>query len=98
MDSESGGFSGELWQGIDGIYGAILEHPFLTGLTDGSLPPGAFAYYVVQDVLFLQQYARALAAVASRAPDSAGTLMFAEHAAGIISDEQKLHQSLLADL
>jgi thiaminase/transcriptional activator TenA len=98
-DGGSGdGFSGELWQGISGIYGAILEHPFLTGLTDGSLAPSAFAYYVVQDVLFLQQYARALAAVASRAPDSAGTLMFAEHAAGIISDEQKLHQSLLADL
>jgi thiaminase (transcriptional activator TenA) len=95
---EGGGFSDELWQGISGVYGAILEHPFLTGLTDGSLPPSAFACYVVQDVLFLQQYARALAVVASRAPDSAGTLMFAEHAAGIISDEQKLHESLLADL
>jgi len=97
-DTSRGGFSGELWQGISGIYGAILEHPFLTGLTDGSLPPSAFACYVVQDVLFLQQYARALAAVASRAPTSAGTLMFAEHAAGIITDEQKLHDSLLADL
>jgi thiaminase/transcriptional activator TenA len=97
-DGSSGGFSDELWQGISGIYGAILAHPFLTGLTDGSLPPSAFACYVVQDVLFLQQYARALAAVASKAPTSAGTLMFAEHAAGIISDEQKLHDSLLADL
>ncbi len=98
IGSGHGGFSDELWQGISGIYGAILAHPFLTGLTDGSLPPSAFARYVVQDVLFLQQYARALAAVASRAPSSAGTQMFAEHAAGIITDEQKLHQSLLANL
>ncbi len=61
-------FTDELWQGISGIYGAILAHPFVTGLTDGSLPAGAFAFYVVQDALYLQRYAEALAAVASRAP------------------------------
>ena len=42
----SDNFSGELWHGITGIYEAILAHPFLTGLTDGSLPHDAFAFYV----------------------------------------------------
>ena len=32
----SDSFSGELWQGVAGVYGAILAHPFLTGLTDGT--------------------------------------------------------------
>jgi thiaminase/transcriptional activator TenA len=72
--------------------------PFLTGLTDGSLPHGTFAFYVVQDALYLRQYAQALAAVASRAPDAAGTEMFARHAADAVAVEKALHESLLADL
>jgi thiaminase (transcriptional activator TenA) len=91
-------FSDELWQGITDIYGAILAHPFVTGLTDGSLPADAFAFFVVQDALYLQRYAEALAAVASRAPGGAETEMFARHAAGIVTVERSLHDSLLADL
>jgi thiaminase (transcriptional activator TenA) len=91
-------FTAELWDGITGVYDAILAHPFLTGLTDGTLPESAFTYYLVQDALFLKDYARALAAVASRAPGNAATELFAGHAVGIIADEQKLHEFLLADL
>jgi thiaminase (transcriptional activator TenA) len=91
-------FSGELWHGITGIYQAILDHPFLTGMTDGSLPHGAFAFYVVQDALYLQRYASALAAVASRATDTGGTELFARHAAEVITVERELHGSLLAEL
>jgi thiaminase (transcriptional activator TenA) len=88
----------ELWDGITGTYQAILAHPFLTGLTDGSLPPDAFAFYVVQDALYLKGYAAALALVASRAPDAAATEMFARHAADAIAVERALHTSLLAGL
>jgi thiaminase/transcriptional activator TenA len=94
----NGRFTSELWQGIGDIYRGILVHPFLTGLTDGSLPQGTFAFYVVQDALYLRQYAQALAAVASRAPDAAGTEMFARHAADAVAVERALHESLLADL
>jgi thiaminase (transcriptional activator TenA) len=96
MATES--FAAELWRGITGIYTAILEHPFVTGLADGSLPRESFEFYVVQDALYLRQYARALAAVASRAPDQPETEMFARHAAGVVAVEMSLHASLLADL
>jgi thiaminase (transcriptional activator TenA) len=91
-------FSAELWHGIADIYAATLAHPFIAGLTDGSLPHDAFAFYLVQDALFLRRYAQALAAVAAQAPDTAGTEMFARHAAGIVAAEMSLHESLLADL
>jgi thiaminase/transcriptional activator TenA len=94
----NGSLTGELWAGISDIYQAILSHPFLAGLADGSLDPGAFGFYLVQDGLFLKGYAGALAAVASRAPDAAGTAMFARHAAGVLTAERELHSSLLADL
>ena len=91
-------FTDELWQGAADIYGAILEHPFLAGLTDGSLQQDAFAFYVVQDALYLRSYAQALAAVASRAPDTAGIEMFARHAAEVVAVERTLHASLLVGL
>jgi thiaminase/transcriptional activator TenA len=91
-------FSAELWDSSADIYAAIVAHPFVCGLTDGSLPQDAFSFYVIQDALYLRGYARALAAVASRAPDTAGTEMFSRHAAGIVDVEMSLHASLLADL
>jgi thiaminase/transcriptional activator TenA len=94
----SDSFSAQLWDGITGIYAAILAHPFLTGMTDGSLPADAFTFYVLQDALYLRRYAQALAAVATRAPDPGQTEMFARHAAGIVAVEMSLHDTLLADL
>jgi thiaminase (transcriptional activator TenA) len=94
----TGGFTSELWDGIADIYSAILAHPFVTGLADGSLPRESFEFYVIQDALYLRKYAQALAAVAARAPEPAATEMFARHAAGIVSAELILHDSLLADL
>jgi thiaminase/transcriptional activator TenA len=91
-------FTGELWSGIAATYRAILAHPFLAGLADGTLAPASFAFYVVQDALYLRDYARALAAVASRATDAGGAELFARHAAGVVSVERQLHESLLADL
>src|SRR5215472_2682063 len=94
----SASFSSELWDGITDVYAAILAHPFLTGMTDGSLPADAFTFYVVQDALYLRSYAQALAAVASRAPDPAQTEMFARHAAEIVVVEMSLHDTLLGEL
>jgi len=91
-------FTDELWRGSADIYDAILAHPFFAGLTDGSLEQDAFAFYVVQDAIYLRGYAQTLAAVASSAPDAAGIEMFARHAAEIVTVERTLHDSLLADL
>ena len=91
-------FTATMWDGIADIYAAILRHPFVTGLTDGSLPADAFSGFVVQDVLFLRGYAKALTGIASRAPRTAETEMFGRQAAGIVTAEMRLHDSLLADL
>ena len=57
-------FTDELWESITPIYQQILEHPFIKGLTDGSLPAPAFRQYVIQDALYLQDFARSIAASA----------------------------------
>lgn len=91
-------FTAQLWDDINDIYAAILAHPFLTGLTDGTLPEESFAFYVVQDALYLRDYARALAAVASRAPTASAMRMFAQHAAQANAVELELHGALLGEL
>ena len=42
------GFTGELWRSIEDVYAQILAHPFLTGLTDGTLAEECFRFYVLQ--------------------------------------------------
>jgi thiaminase/transcriptional activator TenA len=91
-------YSSRLWESISDIYGAILAHPFITGLTDGTLPVESFAFYVIQDALYLREYARALTAVASRAPTASAMRMFASHAAEAIAAELELHGTLLGEL
>ena len=91
-------WSARLWADIEPIYAAILEHPFLAGLTDGTLDAAVFAEYVAQDVHYLRDYARALALVGAKAPNLAATSMFARHAAEVFDVELALHATLLPDL
>lgn len=72
----------------------VLAHDFLQGLSAGSLPREAFGYFVIQDTLYLGEYARALALLAAKAPSgAAGTL--AAHAGSAIATELGLHPALL---
>ena len=90
-------FSRSLWASIEDIYRAILAHPFLQGLTDGSLPEAAFRFYVVQDALYLRDFARALALAAARSPREEALAMFCHHAAGAVEVERQLHESFFRD-
>jgi thiaminase/transcriptional activator TenA len=90
-------FTTDLWRAIEPIYGAILRHPFVTGLTDGSLPRDSFRFYAVQDALYLRDFARALALCGARAPRDEWIVMFAEHAAAALKVERELHESFFKD-
>jgi thiaminase (transcriptional activator TenA) len=87
-----------LWADVEDVYGAILAHPFLTGLADGTLPRASFRHFIVQDAHYLRGYARALAVCAAKAPDETSTVMFAEHAAQAIAAERDMHAALMAEL
>jgi thiaminase/transcriptional activator TenA len=84
-----------LWSDIKDIYAAILAHPFITGLTDGTLPVESFRHFIVQDAHYLRGFARALAVCAAKAPAEQDIVMFAEHAAGAIAAERELHAELM---
>jgi thiaminase (transcriptional activator TenA) len=90
-------FTKDLWQSIEPIYAAILRHPFLRGLTDGSLPRESFKFYAVQDALYLREFARALSLAGAKAPEDDWIIMFNEHAAGALKVERSLHESFFQE-
>ncbi len=91
------GFTTQLWDGITPIYQAILIHPFVTGLTDGSLPEDLFRFYAVQDALYLRDFAKAVAAAAARATLDEWTEFLATHARDVLVVERSLHDSFFGD-
>jgi len=78
-----------------GPYAAVLEHPFLTRLADGTLPAEVFTGYLVQDAHYLRDYAPALALLAARAEQLVDTAVLAGHAVGAAQVELALHTELL---
>ena len=90
-------FTGELWVSIEPIYAAIRRHPFITGLTDGSLPRERFEFYAIQDALYLREFARAVAIAGARAPKDDWIIMLTEHAAGALRVERTLHEGFFQE-
>lgn len=91
----AGDFTGRLWSSIQPIYQRTLEHPFLRGLADGSLPRSRFEYYLAQDALYLGGFSRALSLLAAKAPREEWSLTLNRHAVEALEVERKLHESLL---
>ncbi|CAB4899342.1 unannotated protein [freshwater metagenome] len=91
-------FTAALWAAAAPVQGRILEHPFLAGLTDGSLPEDVFRTYVVQDSHYLKGFARALALAAGRATADDEIVFLATAGAEAITVEHELHAAFIADL
>lgn len=86
----------ELWNAIAPIYAKTLEHPFLTGLTSGTLPPARFRYYLQQDAAYLDAYSQALRDLAAKAPRKDWAATLRRHANESISEEKKLPPAPMA--
>ena len=71
-------------------WNAYIDHAFVRGLGDGNLPQAAFRNYLVQDYLFLIQFARAHALAAYKSRNLAD-MQAARGGLGAILDEMGLH-------
>ena len=71
---------------------AILAHPFVTGVGDGTLPVEKFRYYVMQDYAYLIDYSRALALASARAPRLDDMSWFAGLLDETLNVEMSLHR------
>jgi thiaminase (transcriptional activator TenA) len=72
----------------------VLERAF----TDGTLTQGRFRFCILQDAIYLRDYALALSFAGVRSPDVSALVMFNGHSAGTIIVERSLHEGFLEDL
>jgi thiaminase (transcriptional activator TenA) len=75
---------------------AYAQHPFTDAMADGSLPQPAFRHYLVQDYLFLIEFARAYALAVYKAPTVADMREAAAAVSAILDVEMSLHIKLCA--
>jgi thiaminase len=70
---------------------AYVEHPFVRGLEDGSLPKQSFLHYLQQDYVYLIHYTRDWALAAAKSTDIDEMREFAGSALALIDGEMQLH-------
>ncbi len=85
-----------LWEENADLSRAALEHRFVRGLKDGSLPLDSFKEYIGQDAFFLEAFARAYALALAHGPDQKSLHEFAELLSGVL-EELELHEGYAAE-
>lgn len=70
---------------------AVLHHPFMRELANGSLSDTRFVYFLVQDHHFLQSAARAFSQVVSRIKDDEWLLHFNQCSTEVLVLEKSVH-------
>ena len=90
-------FSLQAWKNIDRIYQTILEMPFIKELKAGSLDKQIFQHYIIQDGIYLGEFARVLAIISAKAPQPDMQLQFANSVSEAIIVERSLHENFFAE-
>ncbi len=80
------------------VWDACFSHPFVRGIGDGTLPIEKFRYFMLQDYLYLFDYARVFALGVVKAQDPKLMRVFAENVAVILNGEISIHRAYMARL
>ena len=92
------GFSDELRQKGAPIWDREKQHPFVTGIGDGSLSLDRFRYYMRQDYIFLIDFCRAISLAVAKAQSEEDMGWFARLLHETLNTEMSLHVSFCKDL
>ena len=87
-----------LHRAAEPIWKQCHDHPFVRGLGDGSLDPDRFRYFLLQDYLYLFDYARVFAYGVVKSRDQKLMRVFAENVEEILGGEMSIHRAYMARL
>ena len=90
-------FSTDVEKKAQGLRQTVLQHPFITGIGDGTLDLEPFKFYVRQDYIYLLDYSRVLALASARAPDLDAMGWFAHLLHDTLNTEMELHRTYCAE-
>jgi thiaminase/transcriptional activator TenA len=84
-------FSDQLKRRAAPIWRAVDAHPFLRELHSGTLSMERFTYFILQDYVYLLDFAQVLALGAAKSPDLETLELFCRHALGAVEVERSFH-------
>ncbi len=77
---------------------AAIRHPMVGGIADGSLSHETFRRYFTQNVLYLEEYARAIGTIVGKAPDRSAVTVLTRFLGQIVENEIPANLSFLQRL
>ena len=91
-------FTDRLYLSAAPIWKKCMEHPFVKGIGDGSLPLEKFRYFMLQDYVYLYDYARVFALGTVKAKDPALMREFARNVDEVLHGEMEIHRAYMKRL
>lgn len=80
------------------IWDGYHDHPFVKGIADGTLPIEKFKYFMIQDYLYLLEYAKVFSIGAAKAQDPKIQSIFSGYVSQILSGEMDIHKGYMKRL
>ncbi len=91
-------FTDRLHKSAQPIWAGYHAHPFVRGLGDGSLDVERFRYFMIQDYVYLFEYARVFALGVAKAKHPAQMRRFAQSVEAVLNGEMALHRAYMKRL
>ena len=76
------------------IWKAYNEHPFVMGIQDGTLARDKFRYYIMQDFIYLKDYAKVYALGVAKAKSMESANLFGKYI-GVMNGELDVHRGYI---
>ncbi len=80
------------------IWESFHRHPFVRGIADGTLPKEKFQYFMIQDYLYLIEYAKVFSVGAAKAKELSVLQVFSGYVSQILSGEMDIHKGYMQRL
>ena len=93
-----GGVVSRMIAATEEIWENCHRHPFVQGIADGSLDHDKFCFYMLQDYVYLFDYARVFAIGVAKAKDPEVMRIFANYVQQIMSGEMDIHRGYMKRL
>ena len=91
-------FSESLYESVEEIWESYYKHPFVKGIGDGTLEVDKFKFYMIQDYIYLLDYAKVYALGVVKADTEEVMQGFANMVNDILNGEMSIHRSYMKRL
>lgn len=82
-------------EGSRSVWESFHDHPFVRGIADGTLPKEKFQYYMLQDYVYLLDYAKVFSVGAAKATDPLVGRHFSKYVEQLMNGELNIHKAYM---